>query len=95
MFYASKWLVRKYPNLLVLVAGICLWLSPGVIGTYIEDHIVNGDKELGWFEEFIYWNHHVLEVPIEIAFFLGIGITLAAIWRMTRRWFKPNSRELR
>jgi hypothetical protein len=88
VIYASKRLIRKYPNLLVLLAGLWMATSPVAFVFYVEDHVMTSGVRPAGLDAFLYFVHSLRygEITAIAIFFLGCGITLAAIFRMIRPW---------
>jgi hypothetical protein len=96
MIAAVKWLVRKCPNVLVLLAGLWLAATPWVFVSYVEDHIMAWGSPPTGFDAVLYYFHEWRygEVVTAVIFFLGCGIVLTALIKMAgphiRQWTRPK-----
>jgi hypothetical protein len=85
-------LMRKYPNVLLLLAGLWIAALPVGFAFYVEDHILSTNAFPQGLDAALYDIHrlpYAEGVAIAI-FFLGCGTSLAAICCMIKPWVYPK-----
>jgi hypothetical protein len=92
MIHACKWLVKKCPNVLVLFAGLWIAALPVSFVFYVEDHLMASGIRPTGIDAVLYDLHSIRhgEAVAVTIFFLGIGLSLAAIFRMIRPLTYPK-----
>ena len=86
MIYLSKWLIRKYPNVLLVLAGISIAAIPISWGLCVEAHVLALHVQPTGLDAFLYdlRNLRYIERAAVGAILLGLGISLTGMFRMIR-----------
>jgi hypothetical protein len=91
MYSACKWLFKKCPNVIVLVAGLWIASLPPTFADYVVG-IQHRRRIYGRFEAFLIYIHRLpLTDAVECVIFVaGCGIAIAGLAMMVRPWMNPR-----
>jgi len=90
MYSACKWLFKKCPNVIVLVAGLWIASLPPTFADYVVGN--NTPRIYSRFEAFlIYIQRLPITFTVEcVIFFAGCGIAIAGLAMIVRPWMNPR-----
>jgi hypothetical protein len=91
MIGACKWLIRKCPNALIVLAGLWIAISPGIFLSYVEDRIIDANVIPEGLDALLYrvYSTRYVDEATTAIFFLGMGTACAGIAMMLRPWIRP------